>query len=57
MPQLGTPQAKATDSGSLSTNAPTCRFITALGLEMAVLKPRYTVNSSAAGSAKASAPM
>jgi len=39
-PTAGQPQARAMDSGSFSARPPNCRFITALGRELAVLKPR-----------------
>jgi hypothetical protein len=54
MPSAGTPHTRATDSGTFSARPVTWISITALGRDTAVLKPRYTVNMSDAGSEKAS---
>ena len=60
-PSAGTPIGSAPNtssavSGTLSASEPSCSAITAFGRDTAVLKPRNAVNSSANGSAKASAP-
>ena len=54
-PSAGTPEINAADSGTFSARPPSCNTITAFGRDTAVLKPRYTVNSSEPGSANASA--
>jgi hypothetical protein len=49
------PYTSSADSGTFSDKPASCSAITAFGRDTAVLKPRYTVKSKAAGSDSARA--